>query len=83
MRSDVGLVKHLVQRGLFHVMRALRACGDLEELLGGAQVRGEGADLAGMDEVQIVEAFFDLERRLEAAAAAARLPKASSQVKPH
>ena len=49
----------------------------------GAQVRGEGADLAGMDEVQIVEAFFDLERRLEATVAAARLPTASPQVQPH
>ncbi len=44
-----------------------------------AQVRGEGADLAGLDEVQIVEAFFALERRLEAALAAARLPSAPAQ----
>ena len=47
-----------------------------------AAVRGEGADLRGMDEVQIVEAFFELERTLEAATAAARLPKAPPQVLP-
>ncbi len=46
-----------------------------------AAVRGEGADLRGMDEVQIVEAFFELERTLEAATAAARLPKAPAQAR--
>ncbi|CAL8466888.1 g6424 [Coccomyxa elongata] len=44
-----------------------------------AAARGEGADLRGLDEVQIVEAFFELERTLEAALAAARLPKAPPQ----
>lgn len=47
-----------------------------------AAVRGEGADLRGLDEVQIVEAFFELERTLEAATAAARLPNAPPQVLP-
>jgi hypothetical protein len=44
-----------------------------------AAVRGEGADLNGLDEVQIVEAFFDLERTLEDAVTAARQPKAPAQ----
>jgi hypothetical protein len=44
-----------------------------------AAVRGEGADLDGLDEVQVVEAFFELEGALEAALTAAHQPKATSQ----
>ncbi|CAK0733784.1 hypothetical protein CVIRNUC_000332 [Coccomyxa viridis] len=44
-----------------------------------AAIRGEGADLSGLDEVQIVEAFFELEHTLESTLAAVQQPNASSQ----
>ena len=46
-----------------------------------ARERGEGPDMAGRPEVEMVEAFSEHERHLEAALAAARAPGATPEVR--
>lgn len=45
-----------------------------------ARERGEGPDVAGRPDVEMVDAFSELERHLEGALAAARAPAAPPEV---
>ncbi len=47
-----------------------------------ARERGQGPDVAGRPDVEMVEAFSGLERHLEAALAAARAPAAPPEARP-
>lgn len=46
-----------------------------------ARERGQGPDVAGRPDVEMVEAFSELERHLEGALAAARAPAAPPEVR--
>ena len=55
--------------------------GQAAEWAEAARERGEGVDMRGRPEVEMVEAFSEHERHLEAALAAARAPGATPEVR--
>ena len=55
--------------------------GQAAEWAEAARERGEGVDMRGRPEVEMVEAFSEHERYLEAALAAARAPGATPEVR--